>query len=57
MNYDQEKRHSTEAKRADARKVYEKPAFRYERMFETMALGCGKIIASQSTCSTNRKTS
>jgi hypothetical protein len=39
-----------------ARKPYEKPAFRYERVFETQALSCGKIGGS-SQCHRNKKTS
>ena len=40
-----------------AKRPYVKPAFRHERVFETMALSCGKIDATQSTCRTNRKLS
>jgi hypothetical protein len=40
-----------------ARKPYQKPAFRYERVFETMALACGKISPTQQQCRTNRKNS
>jgi hypothetical protein len=29
------------------RKPYRKPEFRFERVFETMALACGKISPSQ----------
>ncbi len=32
------------------RKPYQKPAFRFERVFETMALSCGKINATSLTC-------
>lgn len=39
------------------RKVYQKPAFRYERAFETMALSCGKTSSTQSQCRFNRKNS
>ena len=41
------------------KKLYQKPAFRYERVFETQALSCGKIAPTQSTCHspTSRKTS
>ncbi|HEX3351368.1 MAG TPA: hypothetical protein VHS34_00990 [Terriglobales bacterium] len=39
------------------RKPYLKPEFRYERAFETMALSCGKIRASQALCRFNRKNS
>ena len=40
-----------------AKKPYRKPAVRYERVFETMALACGKIDNSQGQCHTNRKVS
>jgi hypothetical protein len=42
---------------AQARKPYAKPAFRYERVFETQALSCGKIEATSGPCHRNRKTS
>jgi hypothetical protein len=32
------------------KKPYQKPAFRYERVFETMALACGKIDDTQLPC-------
>jgi hypothetical protein len=31
-----------EKKSPKPKKTYQKPAFRYERVFETMALACGK---------------
>jgi hypothetical protein len=40
-----------------SKKPYQKPAFRSERVFETMALACGKINFTQSHCRFNRKTS
>ena len=39
------------------KKLYQKPAFRYERVFETLALSCGKIGATVSSCQFSRKTS
>jgi hypothetical protein len=39
------------------RKPYEKPAFRYERVFETRALSCGKVQTTQGSCHSNRKNS
>jgi hypothetical protein len=39
------------------RKAYEKPAFRHERVFETMALSCGKVHPTQGQCRFNRKSS
>jgi hypothetical protein len=35
------------------KKPYQKPAFRYERVFETRALACGKTVSSQGQCSFN----
>ena len=39
------------------KKLYQKPAFRYERVFETLALSCGKIGATLPQCQFTRKTS
>jgi hypothetical protein len=39
------------------RKPYHTPAFRFERVFETRALSCGKVSSTQQACSHNRKTS
>jgi hypothetical protein len=38
------------------KKSYHKPAFRYERVFETLALSCGKILET-ALCSHNKKSS
>jgi len=43
--------------RTPARKRYSKPAFRHERVFETMALSCGKVQSTQGQCHFNRKNS
>ena len=32
------------------KKPYEKPSFRYEEVFVTTALSCGKISITQSSC-------
>ena len=41
-----------------AKKPYKKPSFRFEKMFETMALSCGKTRDStQQQCKTNTKNS
>jgi hypothetical protein len=40
-----------------AKRPYEKPAFRYEVVFETLALSCGKISPVQAQCRFNRKNS
>ena len=39
------------------KKPYQKPAVRYERVFETSALSCGKVQTTQYGCHQNRKTS
>jgi hypothetical protein len=32
------------------KKLYQKPAFRYERVFETQALSCSKVAVTSGTC-------
>jgi len=39
------------------KKLYQKPAFRYERVFETLALSCGKKGSNLPTCQFSKKTS
>jgi hypothetical protein len=39
------------------KKPYEKPAFRYERVFETTALTCGKVGLVPPQCILHTKTS
>jgi len=39
------------------RKPYEPPAFRFEAVFVTSALSCGKISGTELNCHTNRKVS
>lgn len=39
------------------RKAYKKPAFQHERVFETMALSCGKMHSTQATCFFHRNAS
>lgn len=51
-----EKQNST-AEATPTKKPYTKPTFRHERVFETMALACGKIHATQGQCRFNRKNS
>ena len=40
-----------------AKKPYEKPSFRFEEVFVTTALSCGKINATQGSCGLNLKVS
>jgi|HubBroStandDraft_1064217.scaffolds.fasta_scaffold05798_4 hypothetical protein len=40
------------------KKLYQKPAFRFEKVFEMQALSCGKTVATQGQCLPgNQKTS
>ena len=39
------------------KKPYRKPEFRFERVFETRALTCGKVQQTQGSCAHNRKSS
>jgi hypothetical protein len=48
LSTDPEAKHS-------AKKPYHKPAVRYERVFETRAISCGKVNATQSQCKFNQK--
>ncbi len=48
---------SVDETKRTAKKPYVKPQVRHERVFETMALTCGKVQTTQSGCHQNRKTS
>jgi hypothetical protein len=55
-----EKERSTEDKNLTdesrkGKKPYHKPSFRYEHVFETMALACGKISRRSKSCRLNSK--
>jgi hypothetical protein len=39
------------------KKPYEKPTFRYEQVFVTSALSCGKFSATQGQCAGSMKVS
>ncbi len=39
------------------KKPYSKPGFRFEHVFETQALSCGKIHGHSTVCNISRKTS
>ncbi len=39
------------------KREYAKPVFEHERVFETMALACGKVSPTQGSCRFNRKNS
>ena len=42
---------------ATNKKPYEKPSFRFEKVFVTTALSCGKITTTQAGCGFNTKVS
>ena len=55
---EQTPRVSSQAENKSAgKKPYQKPEVRHERVFETMALSCGKVQGTQSNCRSNRKVS
>jgi hypothetical protein len=43
--------------RPAAKKPYQEPAFRHEKVFETMALSCGKVQPTEFSCKFNRHSS
>lgn len=42
---------------AKRKRPYQKPDFQYEKVFETMALACGKLSPTQRQCRFNRRAS
>jgi hypothetical protein len=48
---------STEERTPVEKKTYEKPSFRYEQVFVTTALSCGKIDGTETSCHHNHKAS
>ena len=54
---DQKQRLTSAETTSAAKKPYVKPEVRHERVFETMALTCGKVQISTFTCRTQRKNS
>ena len=48
---------TTKAPSAKPKRPYLKPAFQHEKVFETMALTCGKLGPTQAQCRFNRRTS
>jgi len=43
--------------KSHAKKPYVKPEVRHERVFETMALACGKVQTTSHACRVSRKNS
>jgi hypothetical protein len=42
---------------AESKRAYKKPDFQHEKVFETMALACGKLSPTQAQCRFNRRNS
>ncbi|MBZ5647273.1 MAG: hypothetical protein LAN37_08640 [Acidobacteriia bacterium] len=47
----------TKATAKSGKKPYQKPSFKHEKVFETMALACGKISPTQASCKAIKKNS
>ena len=54
---DNQNNRQPEGDQRKAKRPYVKPAFRHERVFETMALACGKINPTSGQCRTVKKAS
>ncbi len=54
---DKEQQIGQQAGGSSSKKPYQKPSFRHEKIFETMALTCGKVQSTQGSCHQNRKNS
>lgn len=48
---------SAAKEKCTVKKPYHKPKVRYERVFETLALSCGKVQVTDYDCTFNRKSS
>jgi hypothetical protein len=57
ISQDEEAAIAADSETVLCKKPYQKPAFRFERVFETMALSCGKVVTTQFQCHFHRKTS
>jgi hypothetical protein len=52
-----QRREEQTSNRISIKKTYVKPAFRFERVFETQALSCGKLTGQVGRCNHIPKTS
>jgi hypothetical protein len=52
-----ETRKEPQTEKERIKKPYTKPAFRFERVFETQALSCGKMAGQGHNCSIHSSTS
>jgi hypothetical protein len=56
QDWNTSEKNAGEGRRA-TKKPYQEPAFRHERVFETMALSCGKVQPTSFSCHAMRKNS
>jgi len=52
-----EQENNKQQQSASKKKSYKKPSFRQEKVFETMALRCGKTSPTDAGCTFNRRNS
>jgi hypothetical protein len=57
MNESEEKNRIPGAEAQRAKRPYQKPARRREKVFETTALSCGKVQQTQFSCAHSQKSS
>jgi hypothetical protein len=58
MTIEHKNRPPTESdSKSKPKRPYVKPAFQHEKVFETMALACGKLGPTQAQCRFNRRNS
>ena len=57
MDHSEAREDKQETARHPKRKPYKKPTFRFERVFETQALACGKIHSHGTACKLTPKSS
>jgi hypothetical protein len=51
------RKHEMPRSTGKTKRPYTKPAFQHEKVFETMALACGKLSPTQAQCRFNRRNS
>lgn len=57
MNMNNSSGEQTQEPKMAVKKPYATPLFRFDKVFEVMALACGKVHASEHNCRISRKNS
>jgi len=57
LNKDNSSGEQTQEPKTAAKNPYTAPAFRFDKVFEVMALACGKMHATEHNCRLSRKSS